>query len=218
MRISKKLLSAVVIPITALAMATGTAQAATAKTPDVSAVTLDASRFPESKTITALEPYVKATVDGWQLNAPDSVRRSVPQSELTAIEKHIAATNASIAAGAVAMTPAGTVGPVVRSADGGMQVMARWSGSHGYIETAWYGFKVWFDAYYTDKLQQGLASAGGIAAIITAVGATGGAAAIIGVVALAMIPMVGVCKEPGGDVFLYIITLTPTPGVVCNPL
>jgi hypothetical protein len=188
---------------------TSAAQAPAAWTPVPAA-----DRAREGSDLAALNGHVYFSSAGYRIDASEEVLSRVPATVLSQLQGYIARTNADVAAGKLTMradgAAAGADSAISASSVRLAATAARWRGSHGYVESHWYGWKIHVDAYLANKIIGGTWTVAGVSA---ALGVDAPVAAAIGAAAGVM----QLCQDKHNAITFYYIGAFPTGGFACNP-
>lgn len=166
---------------------------------------------PDGSPLAPLNGHVFFSASGYMIDAPQDQLNRVPTDKLATLRSYVAKTNADIAAGALKIIANG-VGSLshVASPAPSTEFAPNWSGSHGYVELHWYGWKIYVDSYLANKIIGGTWTAAGISAMM---GVDAPVAAAIG----ASAGIMQLCQNSKGAITFYYVGVFPTGGFVCNP-
>lgn len=180
---------------------------------------------PQSSPLHVLNGYVTFSNSGYSIDAPASVLKQVPATQLAQLRSYVADVNANIRSGKLAMSPEGVAVPTNVLTDeigqstgqtGHPSPNATWRGRHGYIKTHWYGVEVGLDSWLTNKVEGGFWTGAGISGLVAALGGGPYAAAVaaaLGVIAGG----IQVCQHQNGWTYIYWVGGIGAGGFVCNP-
>jgi hypothetical protein len=161
-----------------------------------------------------LSPYVTISKGGYGLHAPQNVLRRVDPSALAALRAYQSSVKKYFRSGQLSMSADG-VG-VVASSGERITPMKTWHGSHGFIETHWYGIEVGLDAYLVSKVSSGAFLGSGIAGLAALLGGGPYAGAIAAVLAI-LGAEVQFCQHSSGWSYLYWLGSIVPGAFICNP-